>query len=65
MSLMDEYPMQSYLSDMQHDLNQHIEEFAAAFIQHTKLPPDKVRMCITHQQRGDQMIQIIWFEESK
>lgn len=65
MSLMDEYPMQRYLSDMTAELNQHIEEFAAAFIQHTKLSPDRIRMIVTHEFREGEIVQVIWFEEVK
>jgi hypothetical protein len=50
---------------MQRELNQHIEEFAAAFIQQTNLRPDQVVMKVKHTFTANGTEQTIWFEEKK
>ena len=49
--------------DMINSLNLHIEEFAAAFMKHTNLPPDRVVMKVKITADITGYTQTIWFEE--
>ena len=47
------------------DLSRHIEEFAAAFMRYTNLPPDRVVMYHQVIYRGEEIVNKIWFEERR
>lgn len=58
--------MADLIRQIQKDLVQHIEEFAAAYIKHTSIQPDQAVMVVKHtrDENGD-IIQKIWFEHKK
>jgi len=51
--------------EMINNLHQHIEEFAAAFMKHTNLPPDRIVMKVQTSADTNGYTQTIWFEERK
>ena len=46
-------------------LQAHIEEFAAAFLKHTELSPDKVVMKVMQSYDNGNITLNIWFEKRK
>ena len=59
----DEMAISKTVLDMQDNLRQHMEEFAAAFCKYTNLPPDRVVMMIEQKYTERGFVQKVWFEE--
>ena len=45
------------------NLEQHIEEFAAAYYMHTHLPPDQVIMYYKNEVTAQGIVVSVWFEK--